>query len=540
MKKFTSALLHATLAGTIVGLASSASAQTPFGATPFAIVGHIQKFTLDSGTPGSSRLSSARMMVNGINVVIPNNLIIQMPASYLTADDIFVMAKPTITERLPSEACPGSAGTLRSGLAVLDCDGSRPAALASFEAEIAGNIVGNVYIAGLVKVTQQALNVGNGYIQKIDRNTGEIFVSGNPDAVPGSTSSPTDARLKLNDAIGRFGRATSSPSAPPSPALPEDGRFTADTDNPTMHAESGFPMCVPRSAASDPLCPDSNRPLAPGGAPSRLFVMDTVPLVTTVPVAITVQACPACDPSQQAPFKEGDYITYQGTVASDAKGLYTSAHTVVASVGIFTKPGDKTRPAYVSQEVSLIGTMGPTLLPFNQEGQDRLKVEAFSTDPSRELNIYAIDVNPADGSKTLRFLGKPNKRQGALGRYRLILGKNAAALKAGGTTLGAPRELVITFDKGDGTTFDGMPAPTGPLAANGLVWGQFTAPVGEYIFPENTVMGEPRIPNNFECLSFLQLGSGPLGTRGLTGPNVGRLTPWPGTSGGPATVFCGP
>ena len=540
MNKFISTLLHTALAGAIVGVAPCASAQTPFGATPFAIVGHIQKFTLDSGTPGSSRLTSAKMMVNGINVVIPTNLIIQMPASYLTADDIFVMAKPTITERLPGQACPGSAGTSRSGLAVLDCDGPRPAALASFEAAITGNIVGNVYIAGLVKVTQQALNAGNGYIQKIDRVTGEIFVSGNPAAVPGSASSPTDARLKLNDAVGRFGRATSSPSAPPSPALPEDGRFTADTDNPTMHAESGYPMCVPRSAAADPLCPDSNRPLATGGAPFRLFVMDTVPLVTTVPVAITVQPCPACDPAQQAPFKEGDYVTYQGTVASDAKGLYTSAHTVVASVGIFTKPGDKIKPAYVSQEVSLIGTMGPSLLPFNQEGQDRLKVEAFSTDPSRELNIYAIDVNPANGSKTLRFLGKPNKRQGALGRYRLILGKNAAALKAGGTTLGAPRELVITFDKGDGTTFNGMPAPTGPLAANGLVWGQFTAPVGEYIFPENTVMGEPRIPNNFECLSFLQLGSGPLGTRGLTGPNVGRLTPWPGAAAGPTTVFCGP
>ncbi len=485
------------------------------------------------------------MMVNGITIVIPANLIIQMPASYLTADDIFVMAKPTITERLPGAACPGTAGTRRSGLAVLDCDGTKPAALASFEAEITGNIVGNVHIAGLVKVTQQALNVGNGYIQKIDRSTGEIFVSGNPDAVPGSASSPTNARIKLNDAAGRFGRQTSSPSGPPTAALPEDGRFTADTDNPTMHAESGYPMCVPRGTANDPLCPDKNRPLGAGGVPLRLFVMNTVPLVTTVPVAIAILPCPAstpCDPSLQAPFKEGDYITYQGTVASDANGLYISAHTIVASVGIFTKPGDKVRPAYVSLEVSLIGTMGPSRLPFNQEGQDRLKVEAFSTDPSRELNIYAIDVNPVDGSKTLRFLGKPNKRQGALGRYRLILGKNAAALKAGGNTLGAPRELVITFDKGDGTTFDGMPAPPGPtwpMAANGLVWGQFTAPVGEYIFPENTVMGEPRIPNNFECLSFLVLGSGPLGTRGLTGPSVGRLTPWPGAAL-PVTVFCGP
>ena len=98
MNKLISALLHATLVSAIVGIASTASAQTPFGATPFAIVGHIQKFTLDSGTPGTSRLSGAKMMVNGINVVIPANLIVQMPASYLTADDIFVMAKTTITD----------------------------------------------------------------------------------------------------------------------------------------------------------------------------------------------------------------------------------------------------------------------------------------------------------------------------------------------------------------------------------------------------------------------------------------------------------
>jgi hypothetical protein len=35
--------------------------------------------------------------------------------------------------------------------------------------------------------------------------------------------------------------------------------FTADDENPSISAFSGFPMCVPRSA-SDPLCPASNRP----------------------------------------------------------------------------------------------------------------------------------------------------------------------------------------------------------------------------------------------------------------------------------------
>jgi len=35
--------------------------------------------------------------------------------------------------------------------------------------------------------------------------------------------------------------------------------FTADDENPSITAYSGFPMCIPRSA-SDPLCPASQRP----------------------------------------------------------------------------------------------------------------------------------------------------------------------------------------------------------------------------------------------------------------------------------------
>lgn len=59
--------------------------------------------------------------------------------------------------------------------------------------------------------------------------------------------------------------------------------------------------------------------------------------------------------------------------------------------------------------------------------------------------------------------------------------------------------------------------------ANGLFTGQYMAPVGEYIFPENTLAGAPIVPNNFWHLGFLAYGeSGRDGNS--TAPQVPR--PW--------------
>ncbi len=59
--------------------------------------------------------------------------------------------------------------------------------------------------------------------------------------------------------------------------------------------------------------------------------------------------------------------------------------------------------------------------------------------------------------------------------------------------------------------------------ANGLYSGQYMAPVGEYIFPENTLAGFPVIPNNFWHMGFLVYGeNGKDGNS--TSPQVSR--PW--------------
>ena len=108
------------------------------------------------------------------------------------------------------------------------------------------------------------------------------------------------------------------------------------------------------------------------------------------------------------------------------------------------------------------------------------------------------------------------------GRFRTTIGSRAGMLRnTDGDTLGATRELMLRI--ANGPNLDGQPVPITPTAANGLVAGQYVAPVGEYFFPEATVLGDPQIPLNFECLAFLQAGSGPLSTPGNSGPVVGRL-----------------
>ena len=58
--------------------------------------------------------------------------------------------------------------------------------------------------------------------------------------------------------------------------------------------------------------------------------------------------------------------------------------------------------------------------------------------------------------------------------------------------------------------------------ANGLFTGQYMAPVGEFIFGENTLAGSPIIPANIWQLDFLVTGEG-----GLSGASSAGLAPRP-------------
>ena len=476
---------------------------TPAGSpVPFDITGAIQSLTVYS--PGNP-YSGGSIVVNGITVIIPANLVVTLPAAYKTVGQIFM------------ESPVGG----QSGLAFNDL--SPP--IAAYEAGIAGNIVNGVYLAGLVSIAPQSLNTANGFIRSIDYVTGQMCV--------GSTPGPcvaSDARVMINDPDGRYGLANGT-SSKPSP----DKRFGVDSDNPTIHAASGYPMCMPRVAppAIDAQCPMANRPMVSPGVFATSFVMDSNFLIPPPPfVGGAVAPCGAgCDVTKQAPLAVGDYIAYSGILARDNMGMYVAAYSIEANVGIYTPVGGPV--FYIYMEAPLIST-GPAICPANAECQARLRTSIFVTDPSRTPAMYGVDETPATGARTSRALVSTLINTAVLGRFVFHTEKDTRVF---GGAAGVPREIMgRVAGVPDGTpvyyaTTPGVPAAM--VKANGLVFGQYVSPVGEYIFPEPNIGGAVLTPYNFRCLAFLAKGWGQGGA--LTG--IGQLIPFPEASA-PTTVNC--
>ena len=519
---------------------------------PFDIIGYLEDAKLDIGnvagtcsTKTDDRLAGGTAKINGITVIIPCNTIVQMPATALTWADLFYYN--------PAQAISGFPQT---GLALVDTDTSplvnmQPynGILPSNEVHIQGNIVDGRYIAGLVFVSQEFGNNGQGTIVGIDYKLGQLLVSS---SVVGEV-----VRVRINDPIGRFGKVhTALNNAKPNAVLEEgyDPRFTADTDNPTIHAVTGYPMCIPRSnpfnvnEGDDLLCPESNRPrspncpslpatisgrvgfqpfvLPPAGQYCRQFVMAPP---STASANCSGPTCPT-DPTRQAPFEIGDFITYSGTIKTDvdAKNVpyaYISAHTIVANLGIYTAPGVK--PAYVTIEGSLVGTNALPLANLPQETTSQARIEGFTTDPTQLVDIFMVDVE-SDGTVSDRLIGTENPGlPPVVGRFRFRpvagnFGPFTRDIRAVSRT--ACRLPVM------GKNYC---ASTLPLTANGLKAGQFRAPNFEFIFPEPVRTGDPMVPNNFQDLFFLYCSNGqfepPAFDEGAaaSGAVVGTLDPVP-------------
>jgi hypothetical protein len=504
----------------VVAIATAAAggragaAPPPVPVTQFDMTGFLQAASVDNA---SDTMSGGKLTVNGQVVIVPRNVVVVMPATFLSWQQLFAKAPPPY-------------GPSQTGLAMADS----PAPFVPYEIHVIGNRVANAggdqYIAGLVSLSQQSLNSGEGYINFIDYSTGEFRVGG----IIGDAT--TGQRVRLNDPLGKFGR-TSSP----------DPRFTIDEDNPTIRTASGFPMCIPRTdpaSADDALCPKANRPADPAtGGFAMQFNMPPVPNCTDAVVGP--------DPCLEAPFEVGDWVSYSGTLVKDgsqptvgpnpstASG-YVSAWQVIANVGIYTAPG--TNPVFVATEVTLLGVGGVTSVVA--EATIRTRFEGFMSDPfflpatdatcsdpnfkasgqgCAAVDLFGIDVDPCSGVTADRPWGAidvdPGPPNGAVaGRWRFRPPGRTLPL-AGATGIFVPAtQQVHAVVRGAKAT----------MTKNGLLAGQYQAPITEYLFPENGSPGTPIVPNNFESIPFLVNGLGPLNGPGSGPPLVGQLSPWPG------------
>ncbi len=474
------------------GGAVGVEAQTP---TPsFSLVGHLEQLDV---TNLADPLSAGSMVVNGVRVTLPKNLLIKMPGQYLTVHDLFRGKHPGKAPALALASKP-------SGLALSDPAPNKPAM--PFEVHVIGNIVGGQYVAGWASISQLELNSGAGFIQFIDYATGALFV--------GPQGGPPAAKVRINDPWGSYGKPNSAKGV----GSAMDDRFAADPGNAPIVSQTGFPMCIPSTAAGDSDCPLTNR--GQGGNERRF---------TCGPVAVdpTAPARPTCQSSKKAPLVVGDYITYAGMLTQEATGQwFVAAHAVSSLMGIYTSPG--ANPAYVIIEEAIVGTVGA---PFpapndNQEETSRFRIVGFTTDPTRRVEVFVIDTVQADPSEQERRLTTLDaQRVGQIGRIRVTLPAKANFLPI-------TRDVRVRIE-----------GHTSVKVANGLDSGQYTAPVGEYIYPENTRWGIPAYPISvpFENFCFLRNGGGALGTLGRDElatpnplrPNIGPLVPFPDSGQGP-------
>jgi hypothetical protein len=440
------------------------------------MLGYLQE--LDVANLGDP-LSEGTMKLNGIEVVLPRNLLIKMPGQYLTLNDLFRGPHPGLVP----------VATKPSGLALKDL----PRPPIAFEAQVIGNIVNGRYVAGWVNITQQDLNVGAGFIRAIDTAKGEMLVG--PDTGPVTSAAMT--RVRINDPAGRYGLANAGKTG----GAAMDERFASDPGNAPVAADTGFPMCLPRSGA-DPDCPVGNRAPAPN---TGRFTCGTTSAEPTAP------AWSSCDPHKPAPLVVGDYINFSGMMTEDLPGsgtFFMAAHAVHAMAGIYTSPG--ANPAYVFIEEALLGTLGEPYPGVDQEETSRFRLVGFTTDPSRRVNVFLMDVSGSAETERLLTTLTPSA-VAQIGRIRITLPAKANFLPV-------TRDVRIRIE-----------GHTSVKEAGGLDSGQYTAPVGEYIYPENTRFGRPRYPVSvpFENFCFLKNGGGLLSTLGRSGPVIGPLQPFP-------------
>lgn len=567
-----------------VALTAPAAAQRGALATEaagFDMLGFIQAATID--TPGNL-LSGGTIKVNDHVIIVPANSIVQMPAATLSWGQVFAQTPLAAINGVLTDI---SVSGTRSGLAIDDCAppvGTGAGCLpGTWEAHVQGNIVldsttcathndpttglpltAPCYIAGLLFLSQQSLNASSGFIDAIDYPHGILIVNGRTVMI----NDPPIQGLTNAVASTSVGRHTVGQSP--------DTRFTVDQGNPTVRTETGYPMCIPRVApgtapahpivpgstvmsTEDDRCPQRNRPVSGGNfvytytmAAPRLNPLTTAPNLTVT------------DPWEQIPFEVGDFVTYAGVLmppcaigtgpgtnfpcspdlTAPQSKYVIAAYQVINNLGVYTAPG--TDPAYIGLDVLLQGTGGIPNPLFPQEVTSKVKVEGFSTDPTRTVDAFALDQD-CNGTLTDRlsapwamFLAvDPGPPIGAKkGRFRFR--------PAGGAFL-PPTNLVrvrvstyIGYLGASQTDNLGAPLASPTIAANGLVYGQYNAPDFAFVFPENLGVGDPQLTYNFQDFAWLVNGTGPL--PGNPGYTVGMLNPWPDlpTTLNPPVITCSP
>lgn len=329
-----------------------------------ASFGEIERITLDNP---ADVYSAGVMVVGGIEMIIPRNLLIDLPANRLSLQQIF--------DQAPA-ACKTNG---ESGLAKADkCNGSGSGGIATLSAvrTNAGNvIIGDLFI-------QKAAESVNGRVTYINYDQGYYRVNGidnDPD---------TGAMVRLNDPTSRHtiqSGAGCTTSGPGYPNCSPDPRFTLDPDNYTNTFATGYPVCIPSTVArsfTNPLGgPSSSQASANGSGDYLCPVTNRTPGVINEPAV--------ADSRRFAPVILGDTVLAEGNFETINGVRFLSAHTTTVHKALATSTAAG-QPDYLF--LAEVGTEAPA---FQNQRLVNLFI-GFTTLAPTDVDIWSVHRDPVN------------------------------------------------------------------------------------------------------------------------------------------------
>jgi beta-lactam-binding protein with PASTA domain len=337
-------------------MAGSAQAQPGAqGQTANTLLGEIENLHI---TDINDPWSSGWLRIGGQDVILPRNLLIDLPANRLTLQQIFLGAPP---------ACVALG---QSGLAQADTclEGRSGAYATTMIANRLGTgeiVVGEIWIdKGIESIT--------GFITGIDHTDGYFRINGQGNT-PG-----TGTMVRINDPNSRHTIQKGLGCAGWFDNCSPDPRFTNDDLNYTIASTTGYPVCIPSTQASstveggaraagsdangvgDPFCPATNRNVIPVSNSTRF-----------------------------APLRVGDHVTVEGNFEVVNGVRFLSTFDLTMHEALFTR-NDPSQPDYITfEEVEWDA-------PRFDNGRQRMLIIGFTSLAGSQLDIYALRANPAD------------------------------------------------------------------------------------------------------------------------------------------------
>lgn len=339
---------------------SVATAQ--FAASNAPIVGGIEVLKIDDP---ADHWSSGVMLVGGQVVIIPRNMIIELPANFLTLADLFAQAPPECVARG------------ESGLALADeCinPGASPVATILANRTAAGDIIaGDVFIEkGQESVT--------GQVTFINHTDGYFRLNGRPN------DDTTGVMVRLNDPDNRH-TIQQGKGCNGGPNCSADPRFTNDPDNYTFTFTTGYPACIPSTQVG----PFSNR------ADPGVSVSDANGQGDTFCPDNNRNGDPVNDSRFQAPIQLGDRLSADGNFEVIHGARFLSAHSIFVDKALTTS-FDPNQPDYMTWDEVEWDVAG------FQNQRLRMLMIGFTTLGTSQVDVYALDVDPATGMNHERIL----------------------------------------------------------------------------------------------------------------------------------------